>query len=155
MNSPWPLRSLGTTGRRPVWAGQDASRSDWGRSTRLPLGLWLALTALACAACAGEADTDEAPGPTSEPITVIGEFTAFDEPVYEAQAGTVEFSYENRDNLVHTLVVEGREADMSVEVELKGEIASGAIELEPGEYVLYCDVEGHRAAGMVSNLVVS
>ena len=53
----------------------------------------------------------------------------------------------------HNLLIEGYEEDLVLEVE-NGETATGSISLEPGRYILYCDIAGHREAGMEAQLLV-
>lgn len=73
---------------------------------------------------------------------------------FEASPGTIEFVYDNQGETVHTLVVEGFEDSMRIEAN-GGEVASGEIALEAGDFVLYCDIPGHRAAGMEGTLTVA
>jgi len=108
-------------------------------------------------ACGG----DDGDGTTSEPATagdalvVTGLDTLdFDADEYTATAGTVEFEYQLQGVLEHTLVVEGREDDMRLVVS-GGNSDQGSIDLDPGAYVLYCDIAGHREGGMEATLVVS
>lgn len=76
---------------------------------------------------------------------------AFDQDSYEVPAGEVQVLYRNEGSLPHTLVIEGVDGfKLSV-----GDEDSGSVELEPGSYVLYCDVAGHREAGMEAELTVS
>ena len=42
---------------------------------------------------------------------------------------------------------------ITLEVE-NGETSTGSISLEPGRYILYCDVAGHRDSGMEAQLLV-
>ena len=48
----------------------------------------------------------------------------------------------------------GHEDDFKLEVSRGGDTDDGTIELEAGDYVFYCDVPGHRAAGMEGTLTV-
>jgi uncharacterized cupredoxin-like copper-binding protein len=57
----------------------------------------------------------------------------------------------NDGTVAHTLLVKGV-SGFKLEV---GDEDEGTVELEPGEYTLYCDVAGHEAAGMVATLTVS
>ncbi|MGH9000833.1 MAG: plastocyanin/azurin family copper-binding protein [Acidimicrobiia bacterium] len=61
----------------------------------------------------------------------------------------------NEGAIAHTLVVEGVSGFQKLEVAAKGDTAEGKIEAEPGEYVFFCDVAGHRAAGMEGTLTVT
>ena len=60
-----------------------------------------------------------------------------------------EVQSENLENLL----VEGYEDEMVLEVE-NGETSTGSISLEPGRYILYCDIAGHRESGMEAQLLV-
>ena len=103
------------------------------------------------AAAGGAEGGGAAAGP---PVKVVAQDIKFPESRYEAKAGTIAFEYPNEGAALHTLVVEGHEDEMKLEAN-GGETDSGTIELEPGTYVLYCDVPGHRAAGMEAELVLS
>lgn len=114
-----------------------------------------AAVALPLAACSDD-DGDADGGSTSAPegaITVVAlDSLEFDQDAYEATAGEVTFVYENDGSLPHTLLVDGIDAD---EFKLSvGDTDQGSVELEAGEYVLYCDVPGHREAGMEADLTV-
>lgn len=77
---------------------------------------------------------------------------SFGEDSYTAPAGQVTFVYENEGSLPHTLVIEGIPED---EFKLAvGDTDEGSVELEPGEYTMFCDVPGHRSGGMEATLTV-
>jgi plastocyanin len=69
-----------------------------------------------------------------------------------APAGRIAVTYVNEGQIEHTLLVEGKK-DLSLKVEKGGE-DKGSLELQPGDYTFYCDVPGHRAAGMELKLHV-
>jgi plastocyanin len=75
----------------------------------------------------------------------------FDKSSYEAEAGTIDITYVNEGSVVHTLLIEGVD-DFKLSI---GDTDEGTVELEPGTYLLYCDVAGHQAAGMEADLTVS
>ncbi len=54
----------------------------------------------------------------------------------------------------HTWVVEGHEAAFKLEAN-PGAPDSGTIVLPPGTYTYYCDIPGHRQAGMQGTLTVT
>lgn len=123
------------------------------RHLLLPLALGL------IAACGGDDDGGDSAAPpdldeTDATLEVLAEDISFPEDVYEATAGRVGFVYENVGNIRHTLLIEGVD-DFELDVNKLGDVDAGAIDLEPGTYVLFCDIPGHRPAGMVAELVVS
>lgn len=77
------------------------------------------------------------------------------EPVeFAVPAGPVKVTLRNEDTQLHTLSVEGQPKFKKLETTGKGESKSGTLEVGPGSYVLFCDVPGHRAAGMQATLKV-
>jgi uncharacterized cupredoxin-like copper-binding protein len=116
---------------------------------------FLALLALPLAACGGDdeggtgASVTPGDGPT---VTVHAKDNLqFDKEKYTTEAGEVTFVYVNDGATAHTLLI--KEVDG---FELKvGDEDSGSVALEPGDYVLYCDLAGHEAAGMVADLEVT
>lgn len=153
-----------------------------GGSRRFAWLLLVVATAGLLAACGGDDDTEAGAGDaettTSEEETTTSaedtttsaagadgaagtvEITAVDidfpdeDQQATAPAGEVEFVYTNEGQIEHTLTIEGREEDLFLEVSSQGDTDSGTIELEPGEYAYYCDVSGHREAGMEGTLTV-
>lgn len=79
---------------------------------------------------------------------------AFSSDAFEAPAGEVALEYVNADTLPHTLVVEGHEDEMRIEA-AGGEKGTGKLKLDPGSYVLYCDIPGHRGQGMEAAFTVT
>ena len=75
----------------------------------------------------------------------------FDADSYEATAGEVTFVYENEGSVAHTLLIRDV-GDFKLSI---GDTDEGTVELDAGDYELYCDVAGHEAAGMVADLTVS
>ena len=64
-------------------------------------------------------------------------------------AGTYTFEVVNEGNMPHDFVIEQAGADVAgTEVLQPGESATLEFELAPGDYVFYCSVGAHRAAGM-------
>lgn len=128
---------------------------------RLPISVALVI-ALVSAGCGGDDDTASGPvggdGGSGADLEVLAEDISFPEDTYTAEAGTIDISYQNVGNIRHTLLV--RDADgndvggFELEVSANGDVDTGAVDLESGEYELYCDVAGHEASGMVADLVV-
>ena len=106
---------------------------------------------------------------------------AFTPDVIEAQVGDViEIAIQNVEAVLHDFTIDRIDADLHVsylggtgehahagEMEMEAEMAdlhfaltepgSGVVHIkvyEPGEYVFYCSVPGHREAGMVGTLII-
>jgi plastocyanin len=71
-----------------------------------------------------------------------------------APPGQVTLDYVNEGQLQHSLLVDGQEKRLALGVAKNGDTDEGTIDLGPGTYVLYCDIPGHRAAGMEANLTI-
>ena len=119
--------------------------------------LMAALLAAPVLAACGDDDTSSDPpattgGEASSSLTVHGtDELKFDKTGYEAEAGTIDVTYLNDGSVAHTLLVKDVDGfKLSI-----GSEDEGTVELEPGEYTLYCDVAGHESAGMVADLTVS
>jgi uncharacterized cupredoxin-like copper-binding protein len=65
----------------------------------------------------------------------------------------VQVTLKNSGAIHHTLAVEGAPKFKKLEVD-PGQSQSEPLNVAPGEYVLYCDVPGHRQAGMETTLKV-
>jgi plastocyanin len=91
-------------------------------------------------------------------LQVLARDVEFDQDSYTLPAGTSAIAYVQEGAMVHTLLIEGPDgddvADFELEVTEDGEVDVGEVTLEPGTYTLYCDVPGHRQAGMEAELVV-
>ena len=78
-------------------------------------------------------------------VTVVAEDSlSFDRDVYTTSAGDVRFDYENAGNLTHTLLVDGID-DFELRVTSGGDTDEGTVQLDAGEYRIYCDVPGHES----------
>lgn len=141
-----------------------------GRPGRL-LGVTTAvLIAGACGSGKGDGPTSGDPGTTTTAASARPDFRAADVQVraldidfrpraYRARAGEVTIGYVNEGEIFHTLALDapgggGVEGWDRLEVPEHGDVAVGTVALDPGEYVLFCDVAGHRGAGMEAVLTV-
>ncbi len=123
------------------------------RTPTLLLGLTAVLLPLA--ACGGDDEGGSGSGSGSEAPPTEGALVvtavsglSWDQDGYEAPAGDVTIVYENDDSIPHTLVVEDEDFKLTEEGE------EGDLSLEAGEYTIFCDVPGHRSAGMEATLTV-
>ena len=57
-------------------------------------------------------------------------------------------------NGIHDLVFDGAYPGFLLEADGGGGAQSKKIDLKPGKYTFYCDIPGHRAAGMQGTLTV-
>jgi plastocyanin len=93
----------------------------------------------------------EAPGGGTE---WVASDIQYDQAPTELPAGGVTVSLQNNGAIEHDVVFEELD-DQRILDAAPGESDTADIELEPGEYTYYCDVPGHRAAGMEGTVTVS
>jgi plastocyanin len=111
-------------------------------------------TALLAGACGGSGSSSVAVEPEDGVLRVVADDTHdFDADAYVASAGELRVDYVQSGFQNHTLVIEGIEDQMRLEVENGGR-DSGTVTLQPGRYIIYCDVAGHRDGGMEARLLV-
>lgn len=128
----------------------------------LLLMLAVAALALAVAACGGDDDEEaEEPaatedtgggggGTTIELAADPGGELAFDQTELTAPAGDITIHLTNDAQIPHNVEVEGAGVSETV----TGADTSLDVTLEPGEYVFFCAVPGHREGGMEGTLTV-
>ena len=111
----------------------------------------MALMATAC----GGSSSDGTLEPSEDGVlrVVADDTMDFDADAYRAAAGEIAIEYVLSGFQEHTLVVEGYEDELVLSVE-NGGSDSGAITLEAGRYILYCDIPAHREGGMEARLLV-
>lgn len=102
------------------------------------------------AAAPADADDDE------QVLVFVADDIFYDDPPTTARAGTLTIVLDNVGAAEHNIVFEGFNDEEPVAEAPGGEQDEGTITLdEPGEYVYYCSIPGHRAAGMEGVLTVS
>lgn len=118
---------------------------------------WLLVGATALAACGGGddqagGDGDSAAG-SEGVVEVLGtDALAFEPEELTATGGEVTVELTSGEGVLHTFAID--ETDDVVVEAAAGATATGTVNLEPGEYTFYCDVPGHREAGMEGTLTV-
>ena len=79
----------------------------------------------------------------------------FEPETLEAEAGEVVMEYTNPSEVPHNVAIEeGDETLAQSETVTGGSSADATAELEPGEYIYYCSIPGHRESGMEGTLTV-
>lgn len=90
---------------------------------------------------------------TAAGVTVIAKDISLAPARVRATAGDVHITYRNEGSIVHTLLIEGAD-DFKLDVAGRGDVDEGSVRLAPGTYTMYCDVAGHRQAGMHGTIEV-
>jgi plastocyanin len=78
----------------------------------------------------------------------------FERDEVEAAAGELQVALVNEGAIEHSWLVDGHESDLRLYTQQSGDTDEGTITLEPGEYTYYCDIPGHRSAGMEGTLTL-
>ena len=95
-----------------------------------------------------------AKGPSGDSgLTVIAKDISLFPATFRAGAGDVHVTYRNEGSIQHTLLIDGVDG-FKLDVAAKGDVDDGSVTLAPGSYTLYCDVAGHREAGMEASLTI-
>jgi len=88
------------------------------------------------------------------PVKIDAADLTFTPKEVTAPAGPVSITLENIGKIQHTLVVEEDSSFKKLDTQA-GATASGTLQAKAGQtYTLYCDIPGHRAAGMESKLKI-
>lgn len=92
-------------------------------------------------------------GPPNATITAFD--IGFREHQVTVPAGGASIAYVDEGQLVHTLVIDGMPRFKRLVLRGRGDRVVGAGNFTPGRYNFYCDVPGHREAGMQGTLTVT
>ena len=121
------------------------------RRTLLPVAAAIAL-GLSVSACGGDDDAASGCSPVDSELAVgAKDSLKFDKDAFDTDAGCVEVTYTNVGSQAHNLLIEGVD-DFKLTI---GDVDTGTVDLAAGNYTIYCDLSGHRAAGMEADLSVS
>jgi plastocyanin len=96
-------------------------------------------------------------GASSADLEVLAQDIGFDRDSYSLESGQRVIEYVLDGETRHTLKIEDADGDDvdGLDLEVGGpETDNGSVDLAPGRYTLYCDVAGHREAGMEAELDV-
>ena len=107
-------------------------------------------SSLGLAACGGSGSSEPAETVPAGALVVTAIPTLrFDAAEYgPVKAGEVTFGYVNNDSVRHTLIIakDGTKVpNFKLIIGKKGDVDSGSVTLEAGNYDLLCDVPGHGA----------
>lgn len=130
-------------------------------SRRTSIAAGLLAGSLLLTACGGDDSSSSSGGSSSGSATPDVVVKASDSPLkfdqasYTAKAGKVGIELLNDPGgLQHSLRIDGK-SGFRLEVTGKGKSEVKTVDLKAGTYTIYCDIAGHRSAGMESKLVVS
>jgi plastocyanin len=105
----------------------------------------------------GTTTTAEAPQGGGETLKVSSPAdgsTVFEPSKLTAKAGSVTIDYDNPSPVDHSIAIEGGGKTLDESEIAADTTLTASADLEPGRFVYYCTVPGHREAGMVGTLTV-
>ena len=118
--------------------------------------LTLSATALLLTSCSSGTSAPSETLPMGATVIKAVPSLRFDADTYgPISAGEVAFGYVNEDTVRHTLILakgDTKVPNFKLVIGKKGDVDSGTVTLETGEYTLICDVPGH--ANMKATLTV-
>jgi plastocyanin len=79
---------------------------------------------------------------------------SFDPNGLEAPPGTVTIAYDNPSPVAHNINIEGDGGVLAGSEDVTGGAVEVTAQLQPGEYVFFCSIPGHREGGMEGDLLV-
>lgn len=121
----------------------------------MPRLLFVALALLLLAACGGEeGPVDEGAAPGGDVVEVALTDFAIEPSALALEPGSYTFRVVNDGGALHALEVEGPTGEVETEELEPGGSTDLAVDLEDGEYELYCPVGDHRDRGMEGTLTV-
>jgi len=103
----------------------------------------------------GAGSEGDAPARADASVAVTAKDIFWEPENLAAPAGAIEVTVTQAGAAPHTFVLEGVAERFMLEVTTPGETDTGVIDLAAGEYTFYCDVPGHRQAGMEGTLTVT
>jgi plastocyanin len=111
------------------------------------------LTLVACGGGGGGGSSYKEPkGPAQTTLDIKGGNFFFDPKNPEAPAGITAIKLESTQG-THTLVFDGKVPGFMLEAG-SGKSDQLKVDLKPGKYDFFCDIPGHREAGMEGTLTV-
>jgi len=114
----------------------------------------VAVVTLAACSGGGDGSSYEPPsGPAQATATVRAGNTFFRPKTLHLPAGVDRIEMIGVGG-VHTLLIEGV-ANLKLRVDGEGDRAGTKVRLKPGRYTFYCDIPGHREAGMEGTIRVT
>src|SRR5919201_5014664 len=133
-----------------------------GRGRRASL-LGLGAAGLVLAGCGGGGGGSSAPAtaPSSaggaERLALKagpGSQLRYNKKTLQADAGKVTIAMSNPSALSHSVAIGGKGVNAAGPVVAPGDTSTVSANLEPGTYTFFCNVPGHREAGMQGTLTV-
>lgn len=95
----------------------------------------------------GDASVDIAADPSGN--------LAFTKTALTTTAGSDTINFDNESSTGHNIYVDDADGNNVAEIEtITGSSASTVADLKPGAYTFYCDIPGHREAGMEGTITV-
>lgn len=120
--------------------------------SRLTVGVAIALSGM-ITACGGDAAGPPQPPPGADVVVTGNNAFQFDPTEVEVDTGD-ELGLVCAGSIPHNILVATEAEDVLV-VECGGlEAATGVIDVAPGEYEFFCNIPGHREAGMEGTITV-
>lgn len=114
----------------------------------------LLLVAVIVVAGCGSDDGDDGSSAGGETVQLTATDFRFDRAEISVAAGETTFTLTNDGESEHALEIEGEGLEEETDTIGPGDSASVTIDLQPGEYEVYCPVGDHRSRGMEGTLIV-
>ena len=115
-----------------------------------------ALLIAGCGSSSGNGATSTTPGAIDVTVHSLDPKYSYDQKEYPAKAGTVTIELVNDGKENHNLLIQGVSKNkFKLSVIGTNATKSGSVQLSAGTYAIYCDIAGHRGAGMEAKLIVS